>query len=431
MAKMLRKGWRWRVGTAAAAAAAWWGTDALAQTPAATSPAATSPSVAFQTLSLPECLSIAFERQPALAAHRASLAAAETGRRGLEKMHLAVILAHDLPIRKKQAALGVSIASAGLCQAEAETRYAVTRTYLSVLYAREQLQVADDVVANLRFYQERVAELVKKGESREWTTSTVDKITIYLKLAEGKQAEASRGVERALAALREAMGVDANFGFHLQDSRLPDLRIEVSRDWVVQEAVARRAEMSQAASASEVTRLEVDAQNRTRMPTARTFAAVSDIHARPIPQGVQNTEYRPGAVGLDMPGTLAGHRNNRVERARDFSMRADAVVDKTRNLVTLEAEDGYLKWQEASRKVVQTREGAEAGIRLAKNTREDFRSGQKVKIEDLLTNEVLVGQVLGAHNEARFLYALALAGLERITGGGFDAGFVGRGTGGK
>ena len=175
------------------------------------------------------------------------------------------------------------------------------------------------------------------------------------------------------------------------------------------EALARRGEIVQALTASEVTRLEIDAQSKSHMPTVRTFAAVADIHARPIPQGVQNTEYRPGAVGLDMPSTLVGHRSLRVERARDFSARADAVVDKTRNLITLEAEDGYLKWAEATRKVAQTREAAEAGTRLAKHTREDFRSGQKVKIEDLLTNEVIVGQARAAYNEARFQLLLALA----------------------
>jgi outer membrane protein TolC len=373
---------------------------------------------------LADCIRIGLEQQPALAAHRASLAAAETGRQALERMHLAGLLARDLPVRKQQAALGVTIASAGLHQAEWETRYAVTRTYLSVLYAREQQKVADDVVSNLQFYHDRVSELVKKGESREWTTSTVDKIAIYLKLAETRRAEASRGAERALAALREAMGVGPHCVLQLADTRLPDVRTTLARDQVICEAVARRGEMIQALSASEVTRLEIDAQGKSHMPTVRTFAAVSDIHARPIPQGVQNTEYRPGAVGLDMPGTLAGHRSSRVERARDLSARADAVVEKTRNLVTLEAEDAYLKWVEADRKVAQTREGAEAGIRLAKHTREDFRSGQKVKIEDLLTNEVLVGQVLAAHNEARYQYALALAALERITAGGIQAGFV-------
>ena len=50
-----------------------------------------------------------------------------------------VFLARDLPIRRKQARLGVTIAEASLSQAEWETVYAVTRTYFGVVYARQQL----------------------------------------------------------------------------------------------------------------------------------------------------------------------------------------------------------------------------------------------------------------------------------------------------
>jgi outer membrane protein TolC len=425
MGKLHRKGWRGRpcftASTVVAALFACLAQPSSADPPAADKPLRVAPATEPRVLSLADCLQIALEQQPSLAAYRASLAAAETGRRALEKMALATLIARDLPIRKQQASLGVTIASAGLAQAEWETRYAVTRTYFSVIYAREQQRVTDEVVTNLKFYQERVSELVKKGASREWTTSTVDKITVYLRLAETRQAEAARGIDRAFAALREAMGVDPGFCFELADKGLPEKQANICRDVIVHEALARRGEMAQALTASEVTRLEIDAQGTSHMPTMRTFAAVADIHARPIPQGVQNTEYRPGAVGLDMPTTLAGHRSSRVERARDLSTRAAAVVDKTRLLITLEAEDAYFKWVESTRKVASTRDGAEAGARLAKHGREDFRAGQQVKIEDLLTNEVVVGQAQAAYNEARYQQALALAALERITAGGFDA----------
>jgi hypothetical protein len=71
--------------------------------------------------------------------------------------------------------------------------------------------------------------------------------------------------------------------------------------------------------------------------------AVVDIHARPIPQGTRNTEYRPDAVGPEMPPSLAGHRQDRMARAGEFNARA-AVVDKTRNLIVLEAENSFFQW---------------------------------------------------------------------------------------
>src|SRR5262249_14814520 len=101
--------------------------------------------------------------------------------------------------------------------------------------------------------------------------------------------------------------------------------------------------------------------------------------------------------------------------------------DKTRNLIALEAEDMYYKWEEAMRKVPQSQSAEQAGRRLAKNTRDDFRAAQRVKIEDILTNEALAAQAAAAYNEALYQLVVALADLQRVTAGGFDAGF---GTGG-
>jgi outer membrane protein len=374
-------------------------------------------------LTLAECIRIAIEQQPALAARRASLAAAQEGYRGAEGLCVPVFLARDLPIRRKQARLGVMIAQASLTQAEWETVYAVTRTYFGVIYARQQLKVVDDLVNSLRFYQERVRDMVSKGESKELTTSTVDKITIYLGLADSRKDEALRGIERADAALREAMGLAPELTIRVADQTLPVPKVTVNREEIVALALGRRAELVQVATAAEVAELEVQAQGKTLRPVASTFASGADIHSHPVPQGISNHEYRPGATGLEMPPTLAGKRSSRVEHARDLSARAAAVVDKTRNLIALEARDIYYKWEEGSRKVPQTESAKDAGGRLAKNTREDFRAGQRVKVEDILTNEALAAQAAGSYNEALYELVVAVADLQRVTAGGFDAGF--------
>src|SRR5262249_22997638 len=113
------------------------------------------------------------------------------------------------------------------------------------------------------------------------------------------------------------------------------------------------------------------------------------------------------------------------EHARDLSARAAAVVDKTRNLIALEAEDLYSKWQEAARKVPLSQVAQQAGSRLAQNTREDFRASQRGKIEDLLTNEALAAQAAASYSEALYDLVVALADLQRVTAGGFDAGLGG------
>jgi outer membrane protein TolC len=367
---------------------------------------------------------IALQQQPALAAQRASLAAAEEGYRGAEELRVPVFLVRDLPLRRQQACLGVTIAAAGLNQAEWETIYAVTRTYFGVVYARQQLHVVENLVNSLRFYQERVRDLVAKGEGpKEWNTTTVDKISIYVGLAEVRRSEALYGIEKANAALREAMGVGPELAIRVADQSLPNSKLTVSREQIVSLALGRRNELIQVTTAAQVTDLEVQAQAKTLLPVAKTFAFGADIHARPVPQGMSNREYRPGATGLEMPPSLAGPRSSRVDHAQDLNARAAAVVDKTRNLIALEAEAMYYKWEDASRRVSSGQTAEQAGNRLSKSTREGFLASQRVKIEDLLMNEALAAQAMASYNEALYDLAVALADLQRVTAGGFDAGF--------
>src|SRR2546427_825873 len=102
-------------------------TAAQSETPPITAPAQGNP------LTLQDCLRIAAESQPALAAYRASLAAANVQYRGLQSLRVPSFIAHDLPIRRQQACLGVRFNTAGLSQAEWDNIYAVTRTYYGVL----------------------------------------------------------------------------------------------------------------------------------------------------------------------------------------------------------------------------------------------------------------------------------------------------------
>jgi outer membrane protein TolC len=375
-------------------------------------------------LSLADCLRIAQERQPALEAYRASLAAADTNSRSLQSMRLAALFVHEIPIRREQASLGVTAASARLEQIERETDYAVTRTYYGVVYAREQRQVATKVVNELGDALENAKRLVKAAMKKP-TQNDVIKTEAYVRLAELKLEEANTGIERALAGLREAMGVGPDFAFDVALDKLPELDRPVNRHDIIHLALSRRPEMTQAAVNAEVTSLEVEAQGRSRKHKNITAAAVVDLHAQPIPQGSSDGEYRPGAVGPEMPTTLVGNKRYRQERASDFAARAAAIVDKTRNLLILEAEDAFLKWKEASVKVGKAREAATGSDQLAKRTLEDFKAlGEAVEYKEVLEAQVLAGQAGAQYNEAKYKLILALAGLERVTGGGFHAGLA-------
>ena len=376
-------------------------------------------------LTLPDCLRIAAEQQPALAGHRASLAAAEAQQAGLEQIPVPNFLSRELCIRRKQAGMGVTIASAGLDQAQQETIYAVTRTYFSVLFARKQEAVAREAIAKLRVSRQNAERLLKAGNPEFVVTrSDVDKLDVYIALAETKQVEATQGVQRAVAALREAMGVGLDSGLEPIEDTIPFVKRDIDRNEMVALALARRGEMVQAGTVAGVVDLEVQAQCANHHLTVRTFAAVVDIHAKQIPQGVSNGEYRPGALGLEMPTTLAGPRSARVERARNLQDRANAVVDKTRNLITLEVEDAFLKWREAARKVALLERTPDVASKLADNLQTRFAEKGNVPAEDVVRSYLVASQAQAQYNEAVYQHALALAALERVTAGGFNAGLV-------
>src|SRR5262249_30579470 len=132
--------------------------------PQGASPAAKASSE-VPVFGLQDCIQMAWDRQPALAAHRASLASANTLARGLCSLKQPPLIARSLPIRRQQACLGITIHQAGLDQAQAETVYAVTRLYFTVLFARAQKQVVDQQIKRLQFYQ----KVVKGGQRREFT----------------------------------------------------------------------------------------------------------------------------------------------------------------------------------------------------------------------------------------------------------------------
>jgi outer membrane protein TolC len=396
---------------------------ALATVAASAQPAPPAPIPEPPKLSLLDCLQIANERQPTLTAARASLAARLAAQRGVNDLRVPSFLAPDLPIRRKQSLRGVDAAQAELFQAEYDTSYAVIRMYYTAVYAGQQHEVAADVVTNLTFWRDLVGRIVQGGGDPNLNQDVVDRLNIYLKLAEAKQSQALTGVERALAALREAMGVGSDCGeFRPLDAKLPVPTIKPDRDAIVALALCRRGELVQAMVASDVTKLEICAQSMYKLrPQVQTFASSSDIHAKSVPTGLRNGEYKPGAMGAEMPASVAGSREARMEQVQAYSVRADAVVDKTRKLITLEAQDAFESWLESERQVESSREAARLSKLLAERTR---NNAQNIKKDDILQTDVLAGQAQAAYNEALYHQILALANMERITAGGFNAGIV-------
>jgi outer membrane protein TolC len=372
-------------------------------------------------LSLEGCVELGLANQPAMAAAQSSLDAAQWAAQGLNNLPRVVgLLSRDLPYRRQQACLGITIAEAALEQAEWETRYAVTRNYFSVIYARDQVKVVTDVLTKLNQALDRVKELLK-GEDPKTTKNDQRNLEIQIALLRLRLTEATIGIDRANAALREAIGMDRDSPLEIaKDARLPDPVPNLDLEELVTMGLERRGEMVQASSAEQVTNLEVYAQQRSHKIQAQTFAAGGDVHAKPIPQGVSNNEYRPGAIGLEMPPYLTGKKGDRVQRAQAYHDRAGAVVDKTQNLIVLEVQANYYKWKEALDKVNYLKKVLTTADELAESVTKQFNNKEKgVTPEMMIRARTQADQVKAQYNEALYNHALALAALERVTAGGY------------
>ncbi len=276
------------------------------------------PTAQASTLTLSECLALALQRHPKLAAQRASLAAAADGKKAIDSLRLAALVDHAVSIRRKQANLGVTAACASLNQTECEVAYAVTRTYFTVLYARDQERVVQSVVDRLGAIQKAAKQAVDAGAA-DTTTADVDRATVYLCLAETRRVEAAQGVKRAMAALKEAVGMGSDDPLNVPAGHLPEPAAQPDREQIIAWALSRRGELTQASILAEVICLEVKAQGTSLHKQVQTFAASSDLHAYQVPQEINNNDYRPGALAPEMPTVLAGSCTDRQASAGIFT----------------------------------------------------------------------------------------------------------------
>jgi len=394
---------------------------------------------------------IALHNQPALAAYRASLCVAQTKTEAVQKIGgLATLFRPDLDVRKEQVQYGVLAAQAQLSVSAWETLYAVTRNYWSLVHARELLDVAEQALdpkqdRSLYYLRDILKDAVKENPDpdpkekvrRDLTDWHARSFELTIEIIRARKIEAEVGLRRAEAALREAMGVPPDFPIQLPSkARLPWVEVAVCRDDVLRDAVTRRGEVTQAMVFHQVTSLEVKAQEKLtgllNLYKAETFAAGSDIHVQSVPMQQANTDYRPGGVGPEMPAMLAGKRDDRVEQARHYAGRAEAVVAKTKQLLTLQADDAFWKYEKATREAEAYRKVVAESDAVVEDAVQRFRKSLKEVIAQRLPrpdlDDVLFALLRGSQarlswHQARYDRLLALTLLERVTAGGVTPGF--------
>jgi outer membrane protein TolC len=381
-------------------------------------------------LTLGECIGIAMERSPSLRALYKTYDATAASSQALNNIgSIGAVLAPDLPVRKQQAARGLIAAAADIHKKQNELVQDVTRLYYTVVYARQQEAIAEDVVAQIELLVGIAKDLLKSPKPGDINQAKVDVMELGLSEAKNLRSKARHGALKATAGLQQLMNVkDTDFPFRVKDKELTVIGVKVplTKELVVERALAARPEVALAAAGLDAFRLEVYAQARVRCSsTVRTFASGSDIHARPVPPGSRGAEYRPEPLTPEMPPQLVGSQTDRVNRAMAYCGRAEAMYEDTRNLIALDATTAFLQLEEATEKLNQGKKKLAIGKDLMERTREGF-DNPKVSKDVLVSGYVAASKAQSDYLEAVFEHLLALAALERITGGAIRVPFPNR-----
>lgn len=389
------------------------------------------PKAELKTLTIGECLAIAEANHPSIRMAELSLSQTRMGAAAINNLpRVAEWIKPELPVRRQQAASGIVAAEAAVAKARQEIRYDVCRLYYTVVFAKQQEFIVNEIAEQLKLYKVFVEDYLKSTRPDPnaplgITTITKNQVNIFLAKAEVKLKLAQGGQRKALAALKQAMGVDpASKDFEVKDHELPIMGGTVTEDQVLMHSMARRPELVQAAAATDAFRLEVCAQDKNRFSLqVQTLANATDLHANVVPAPIRNGEYKPGANPPEMPPQLFGKRLERVARAIEISRRQDAQYEQVQSLVKLQAIYAYEQWRETGEQMAIARRGFENGREMAELTKKNVGS---VKQIDLVQN---YGQALIAQSEyldAVYEHIKALINLELVTAGAVKAKFPGR-----
>jgi outer membrane protein TolC len=380
--------------------------------------------LSVKTLTVGECIAIGLEQQPAMKASLESLKSAEQGRKAMSNLPLVAYLVRpDLDRRKKQGDRGIDVAAAAVQRTRDEIVHDVGYLYYTYVYAHQQDTIVSDLVIQLEQILKIVRELLNSAQPGTVTKFTEFQIVDGLGQVKALQVTAQSGKKLALAALKEAMGVDASFEFVPKDVELPLMKGNTTLEQVVDLALTRRPELAMAAGGVDVFRLEVESQSKLRFRrTVQTLASGADLHATAIPTALRNGEYKPAPTPPEMPLSLLGTRQERVERACTLSLRQDAVYEKIVNLVRLEATKAYLTWRQDADTLEEAKirfDNANKLIALAKTS-------QNLDKEKLIQYLVTAGKAQSDYLTAAHAYVKSLLVLERVTAGGVRPAFPGK-----
>lgn len=325
--------------------------------------------------------------------------------------------------RHQQAGLGVQAARADVSKSRQQTVFDVTQAYLGIQLAHELHQVVRDGIGHFRAIQSLVQALIDEGDEYV-TTVDLHRVATVRHLAEGELVRIENALELSHAALRRAMGVDRDADFQVAVPRLTFQQRHIELPNVLDEAMTRRPELAQTQLAVRIADLERKLAKAEYVPDVGLFgrfSAVVDDRDFANPNEQQEEQWAVG-VSVGVPLFTGGRRSAQMRQAEFQQAKARQSYRLLRELITLEVQQAYLQYLEASQKLRKAEQAKENAEKTLDGYQNQFLGDQINEedmpdyFEDLTQARLLRTRAAAEYYQTVHRYNLSLAQLQLVSG---------------
>jgi outer membrane protein len=311
---------------------------------------------------------------------------------------------------------GLDAAKARLAGAQADASAAHADVRLNVQSAFFTLAAARDLLAVAEKNLERTTAHQQLAEARA-SSGAVPQADVLRTQAEVANARlqlisAQSRVRAATGRLNTAMGRAAETPLEIVGSsaaaappQLPELEAAIER------ALVQRPEIAAGAKRTEAARAAVSAARASRAPKLRADGAFGWRDTDFVPD---TREWQAG-VALELPIFDAGSRTRRIARSKAELAREEAAFENRRLQIRDEVWSAATELERAWASIAANETSVRASEESLRIVRERYERGAAL-LTDLLDTQTALARAEGSLAEARWSYLAARAAFDRAVG---------------
>ena len=307
------------------------------------------------------------------------------------------------------AGLNLDMTVEGVYQARSQIRVDATSAFYQALLARKTVGVMDSALSQLKGHVGQVQSLYDNGMA---TKLDLMKATLGLQQMEAQVSQIQSGVELALAALLNTLGLEPGRPVTFVDDLAPD-SMAVELDSAQAQALRDRPELKQLRDAARMAGLGVSISRTANLPTA--FAQVNGYYKNPVGfTAGWGTDWN-ATVGVSMP-LFTGFANvSRLKQAQARERQARVGLAMAEDGIRLDVQASVLALNQEARNRAYAQknvEVAEAALGLAEQR---FQNGLLTNL-DYMDSQLALTQARVAYLNALVNYQVAKARLQKAVG---------------